>query len=443
MAVSLPFFILTSCSDDDDNGGSGDSCISTMDVTDITSNSATFRGKISRPEQIGNDFEIGFEVSESKTFEEESTSKYSVASYSGDDMTFMYVAERCLKAENTYYVRAYMFNLKCLYHGNVKSFKTSEASYEYVDLGLSVMWATMNVGASAPEEYGDYFAWGETEPYYEPGYAQSDKPVWKPGKSAGYDWPSYKYCKGTEYTLTKYCTDSNFGYNGFVDNKLTLDLEDDAAHANWGGEWRMPAKEEFEELINEDNCSWEWTTLNGVNGYKVQSKIPGYTDKWIFLPAGSMRRKTSSLDGDSLEHHRGACNYWSSSLYGYENHSEQIEAYTFFGWEGGFRQEISESKFTRGLSVRPVWGPFVQVTGIELNKSELSLTKLRNFKLTATLIPSNAARRNIVWESSDYNVAEVYSNGVIFAIGAGTCTITARCGSASASCSVTVSPPEF
>lgn len=81
-----------------------------------------------------------------------------------------------------------------------------------VDLGLSVKWTTCNVGATSPEDYGDYFAWGETEPYYEPDYAQSSSPVWKSGKSEGYSWPSYKYCEGSFMSITKYCDKSEFGY---------------------------------------------------------------------------------------------------------------------------------------------------------------------------------------------------------------------------------------
>ena len=106
--------------------------------------------------------------------------------------------------------------------GNVPS-----ENHEYVDLGLpsGTLWATMNVGANSPEDYGDYFAWGETAP-----------------KSV-YDWSTYKWCRGLVNTITKYCNSG--GYNGFVDNKTELDPEDDAATANWGAEWRMPSFEQM------------------------------------------------------------------------------------------------------------------------------------------------------------------------------------------------------
>ena len=122
--------------------------------------------------------------------------------------------------------------------------------HEYVDLGLpsGLKWATCNVGADTPEEYGGYFAWGEVK------------------SKEYYDWSTYKY--GVEANkLTKYCDNSNFGDNGFADNKTVLASEDDAAAANWGGKWRMPTAAEQDELRN--NCTWTWTTQNGVNGYKV------------------------------------------------------------------------------------------------------------------------------------------------------------------------------
>ena len=158
-------------------------------------------------------------------------------------------------------------------------------NHEYVDLGLSVKWATCNVGASSPEEYGDYFAWGETEP------------------KSTYDWSTYKWCRGSSDTQTKYNTRSNLGT---VDNKTTLELSDDAARANWGGSWRMPTNAELAELRN--NCTWTWTTQYGVYGYKVTSKKSGYTNKSIFLPAAGYRSDSSLSNAGSYG------NYWSSSL---------------------------------------------------------------------------------------------------------------------------------
>ena len=168
--------------------------------------------------------------------------------------------------------------------------------HDYVDLGLSVMWATMNVGANAPEEYGDYFAWGETEP------------------KDSYRWKTYKWCEGSDDTMTKYCTRSKYGT---VDNKTVLDLEDDAAHANWGGTWRMPTVVELTEL--EEMCNWEWTTQNGVNGMKVT----GPNGNSIFLPAAGNRwNDFLALAGDYGY-------YWSSSLYpSYDNDAYKLNFYS-------------------------------------------------------------------------------------------------------------------
>ena len=180
-------------------------------------------------------------------------------------------------------------------------------SYEYVDLGLSVKWATFNVGASKPEEYGDYYAWGETEPYYESGFAQENPQFeWKDGKTAGYSIASYKWCNGSSNTLTKYCTMSSQGDEGFIDGKTVLDMEDDVAHVKWGGSWRMPTKAEQEELI--ENCTWTWTTMNDIKGYLVTSNKTGYTDQSIFIPASGFRTNISLRDVGSY------CVYWSSSL---------------------------------------------------------------------------------------------------------------------------------
>jgi hypothetical protein len=189
---------------------------------------------------------------------------------------------------------------------------------EYVDLGLpsGILWATRNVGANSPEDYGDYFAWGETQP------------------KSNYDWSTYKWCNGSSDTLTKYNTQSNYGT---VDNKTTLDLSDDAANANWGGSWRMPTDAEITEL--REQCTWTWTTQNGVNGYKVTSQSNGNS---IFLPAtGHYHNNTLKLQGSSGD-------YWSSSL------DTRIPP---LAWEFGFGSDtVKKDDYSRlyGLSVRPV-----------------------------------------------------------------------------------------
>ena len=202
---------------------------------------------------------------------------------------------------------------------NIPDPNPNTGNHEYVDLGLSVKWATCNVGATKPEEYGDYFAWGEVEP------------------KDYYNWSNYKWCNGSNHTQTKYCTNSSYGT---VDNKTQLELSDDAARANWGGSWRMPTHEEQEELRTQ--CTWTWTTQNGVNGYKVTSKKSGYTNKSIFLPAAGCRYVSSLNLAGSYGY------YWSSSLTtGSPYGAYDLYFYSdYVDWYDGSRYY--------GLSVRPV-----------------------------------------------------------------------------------------
>ena len=164
---------------------------------------------------------------------------------------------------------------------------TPPDNHEWVDLGLpsGTLWATCNVGANSPEDYGDYFAWGETAP------------------KDYYDWSTYKWCNGAYNTLTKYCANSSYGYNGFTDGKTELDPEDDAAYVNWGSSWRMPTTDQRRELI--DNCTSEWTTVNGVNG----RLFTGPNGNTLFLPAAGYRWYESLYRAGSYGY------YWSRTLY--------------------------------------------------------------------------------------------------------------------------------
>jgi hypothetical protein len=148
-------------------------------------------------------------------------------------------------------------------------------------LPSGTLWADRNVGADSPEGYGAYFAWCETTP------------------RSTYSWSTYKWCNGSFDTQTKYCTNSN---NGTVDNKIVLDAADDAATANWGSQWRMPTRVEHSEL--RDWCTWTWTTLGGVKGYKVT----GPNGNSIFLPTAGY------MYGGGLENVDREGYYWSNSL---------------------------------------------------------------------------------------------------------------------------------
>ena len=192
--------------------------------------------------------------------------------------------------------------------------------HEWVDLGLpsGTLWATCNVGANSPEEYGDYFAWGETEP-------KND-----------YSWSTYKYCKGSKTTLTKYCKGSDYGT---VDNKTELEPSDDAATVNWGSGWQMPSEEQLEELYNSSYTTTTWTTMNGKYGMKITSKSNSNS---IFLPAAGSRYDTS------LTYAGSSGNYWSRSLLT----SDSYSAY-FLDFNSSYIYTSLSSRYF-GHSVRPV-----------------------------------------------------------------------------------------
>jgi len=287
---------------------------------------------------------------------------------------------------------------------------TDITPYEMVDLGLSVKWATCNVGASSPEEYGDYFAWGETEP------------------KEDCSWDTYKWCKGASSTITKYCDNPNYGYSGFTDNKTGLDPEDDAATVIWGGKWRMPTRAEQDELIN--NCSWTWTNINGVYGRKVTSKKSGFTDKWIFLPAAGIRYGTSLNSANSY-----GC-YLSSSL-----SNTDKAAYVYFTSTDIYWYNFSYRCY--GRSIRPVYGDIIHVTGISVSPDKTTVNFGRTLKLSATITPSNAHEKGVKWSSSDESVATVNTQGLVSGIAAGTAIITATSidGGLVTECTVTVKVP--
>lgn len=187
---------------------------------------------------------------------------------------------------------------------------TQSTPGEAVDLGLSVKWATCNVGATASEEYGDYFAWGETT------------------TKGNYDWETYKYCNGNYTMLTKYC---------ISDNKTVLDSIDDVATAKWGGEWRMPTDAEWTELRTK--CQWTWTQVNGVNGYRVSASNGNY----IFLPAAGFHYRTRLENTSSYGY------YWSSSL---DLENQMTKGFYLYFLS---RLKLSDSRDRcYGLPVRPV-----------------------------------------------------------------------------------------
>ena len=187
-----------------------------------------------------------------------------------------------------------------------------------VDLGLSVKWADCNVGAWGLTDFGNYYSWGETQ----------TKPV--------YTWSTYKWIRDNMSTnLTKYCTNSSYGK---VDNKTQLDLEDDAAYANWGGTWRTPTDAEWIELWSNSTCTRE--TINGVKGWRYTSTKEGFTDKSIFIPAAGQWVDSGCTGAGSN------ADYWTSSLY-VDSSGDPRSA-----WSAGYGR--STPRRYRGLPIRPV-----------------------------------------------------------------------------------------
>lgn len=180
-----------------------------------------------------------------------------------------------------------------------------------IDLGLpsGTKWACCNVGAEKPENYGSYFAWGET------------------AEKTRYYWDTYTHCDGS------YSTCHDIG-------KDIAGTQYDAATVNWGSPWVMPSKEQMEELKN--NCTLEWTTENGVNGLRFTGlRFTGPNGASIFLPTAGSRR------GDDLYNAGSYGLYWSSTLY---------ESYTYYAWSLYFSSGASDYDYYRynGRSVRPV-----------------------------------------------------------------------------------------
>ncbi len=158
--------------------------------------------------------------------------------------------------------------------------KTLKEILDFVDLGLSVKWSSANSNRIV------YYAWGETD------------------FKTKFDWSTYQFCKGSATTITKYCTDSIYGYQSYIDGLTTLNPEDDV-HMSLGESGRMPTKAEYQELI--DNCTWTWTTRDGVSGYKITSNKRGFKNRSIFLPVTG---NSNSIDPPT---EKIGC-YWSSTL---------------------------------------------------------------------------------------------------------------------------------
>ena len=192
----------------------------------------------------------------------------------------------------------------------------SLAGHDWVDLGLpsGTKWATCNVGANSPEEFGDYFAWGE------------------PSTKVNYEWTTYSMCKGSDNTLIKYCNVSKYGDNDFTDKLTTLESADDAATASWGKEWRIPTSDELQELL--DKCTWTWKD----NGYEVK----GVNGNTIFFPLPGSKSGQALFDDGKRAH------YWSNLVH------PDYPCYAYDIYLDSTSHKMNYEDRNYGNSIRPV-----------------------------------------------------------------------------------------
>ena len=284
---------------------------------------------------------------------------------------------------------------------------------EWVEMGPGHEWAICNVGAELPTDAGDRFAWGETTP------------------KESYSWVNYRWL--TPNYITKYQAEDNnyqaLWYTGYAgafngDGITILEPEDDAATENWNSEWQMPTRSEWQWLY--DHSEMVATTENCVPGVRVTSTVPGYTQNSIFLPYGTQ----------GLNCANGG--YWSSSLR--VEKTETAHKMSIANGADGWTTLWFDTR-EKGYMVRPVRVPSVRVTGVTLDQSSIFFPWIRKTQtLTATVTPANAAMPDVVWNSSDPDVATVSLDGVVTAVSFGEATITATTvdGEMTASCEVTV-----
>ena len=279
--------------------------------------------------------------------------------------------------------------------------------YEFTDLGLSVNWATCNIGTNKYNtvSYGDFFAWGETETRYK--------------------FDKYYYLEPKQ--------------EHYYDGKLSvLEPSDDAATVLWGEDWRLPTKEEFQELI--DKCQWEWTEQFFHWGYQVT----GPNGNTIFLPVGGMKMDSRWL------HYEDGLYYWTGSCK-FSDPEREPKAWMFASVADGpdpkknRRMEVALTPLSiqSGRLIRPVTTKqYIPISDISINKNELKLEIGDEYTLTASFIPQDATKRNIYWQSGNSAVAHVGRNGKVTAVSNGKCTVSAVCGDIKKECQVTVVMPK-
>lgn len=273
--------------------------------------------------------------------------------------------------------------------------------HSWVDLGLpsGTRWATMNLGALSQQEYGSYYAWGETQP------------------KDDYTWGTYQHCGGSATELTKYCTTPN---KGTRDDKTVLESADDAATAAWGENWCMPTEDQFAELFNPDYTTSVWTEQNGLYGRLVTSKQNGNS---VFLPAAGYMNGTTLSSGGS------------GGYYATRNLSTNDCDYNRSLILGAAGATLTDVFRCYGQSVRAVG-----FTHIDVTPANAVMAVGETLSLQATLVtPSGVFSPTFNWTSSDNSVATVNNQGVVTAKALGKAVIyVSLVNGQKVSCSITV-----
>ena len=306
--------------------------------------------------------------------------------------------------------------------------------FEYVDLGLSVLWATANLGASAPESYGDYYAWAEIEP------------------KEFFSWGNYRYSSFTsEEGMDKYTVDGLSHQYLKADNLNRLEPTDDAAAVLLGEAWRIPTTDEFVELVS--NCTYDTATVNGVAGMRFTSQVPGFEGRSIFIPYSGRMNGNEPMDrGKQLSlwtsiagrGTRGSCFSTIASVNGMMMMDEMSPVEVLgMAYDGYMRPNGFESRFL-GLNVRPVRSLTDDMfTSLSLPGEKLDLGYGEIYNLKAVMMPSGRPVKptSITWSSSAPEIAAASSDGSVTAVGQGECVITAESKGRMAQMTVKVTLP--
>ena len=413
LSISALFLGIISCNDEKGLETQEKAVAVTGDATEVSTHTAVLSGTANITPGNG-EIKVGILYSlEENITSDNSTELFAKELDSHNNYTLTALD---LKAGRKYYYCAFVYQGGVWFKGEVRAFNTLAIQLvkEYVDLGLSVNWATCNVGAEKPEDLGDYYAWGETE------------------TKNKYNWNTYKWYMSGSPTLAKYDGDNHLS--------SPLDDEDDVANVLWGGNWKIPTPEQYQELIGNTIC--EWVAQGDVNGYKITSKIEGYTDKSIFIPA--------KLDKSGASLYYAYGQYWLNDGWGKGAQTIQIVNRDYN--EMGFI--LSSAERCRSCYVRPVCKSetWKGISRVELNKDTIvALQDYRYLELYADAKIDSVSYNYfpITWKSDNPAVAslsastwgydEITGRDVYVILGSeGTATITATCMGVTAKCVVIV-----